>query len=57
LEPEAGRRDGLPVSALVNGVRRSDRTSQRLKDAGNYITKLPKAEHDALEWQAVPWKH
>jgi len=24
-----------------------------LKDAGNYITKLPKAEHDAPEWQAV----
>jgi hypothetical protein len=22
-----------------------------LKDAGNYITKLPKAEHDAPEWQ------
>jgi hypothetical protein len=24
-----------------------------LKDAGNYITKLPKAEHEAPEWQAV----
>jgi hypothetical protein len=24
-----------------------------LKDAGNYITKLPKAEHDADEWQAA----
>ena len=24
-----------------------------LKDAGNYITKLPKAEHDAPEWQAA----
>jgi hypothetical protein len=24
-----------------------------LKDAGAYITKLPKAEHDALEWQAA----
>jgi hypothetical protein len=24
-----------------------------LKDAGNYITKLPKAEHEALEWQAA----
>jgi hypothetical protein len=22
-----------------------------LEDAGNYITKLPKAEHDAPEWQ------
>ena len=24
-----------------------------LKDAGNYITKLPKAEHEAQEWQAA----
>lgn len=24
-----------------------------LKDAGNYITKLPKAEHDAPEWQSA----
>jgi hypothetical protein len=24
-----------------------------LQDAGNYITKLPKAEHMALEWQAA----
>jgi hypothetical protein len=24
-----------------------------LEDAGNYITKLPKAEHEAPEWQAT----
>jgi hypothetical protein len=24
-----------------------------LKDAGTYITKLPKAEHEAPEWQAA----
>jgi hypothetical protein len=24
-----------------------------LEDAGNYITKLPKAEHEASEWQAA----
>jgi hypothetical protein len=24
-----------------------------LQDAGNYITKLPKAEHKAAEWQAA----
>jgi hypothetical protein len=24
-----------------------------LKDAGRYITKLPKAEHEAAEWQAA----
>jgi len=24
-----------------------------LEDAGNYITKLPKAEHEVSEWQAA----
>ena len=24
-----------------------------LEDAGNYVTKLPKAEHDAPEWQGA----
>jgi hypothetical protein len=24
-----------------------------LEDAGNYMTKLPKAEHEAQEWQAA----
>ena len=24
-----------------------------LRDAGNFITKLPKTEHDAAEWQAA----
>ena len=24
-----------------------------LRDAGNYITKLPKAEHEAPEWQTA----
>jgi hypothetical protein len=24
-----------------------------LQDAGTYITKLPKAEHEAAEWQAA----
>ena len=27
------------------------RTLVTLKDAGNYITKLPKAEHEAPEWR------
>jgi len=34
--------------ALPNG-----KTLVTLKDAGNYITKLSKAEHDAPEWQAA----
>jgi hypothetical protein len=34
---------------------RCQRTRQlvTLKDAGNYITKLPKAEHTAAEWQTA----
>jgi hypothetical protein len=32
---------------------RSGREFVTLKDAGNYITKLPKAEHEALESQAA----
>ena len=34
--------------ALPNG-----RELVTLQDAGHYITKLPKAEHDAPEWQAA----
>jgi hypothetical protein len=30
-----------------------DRQLVTLQDAGQYITKLPKAEHDAEEWQAA----
>ena len=29
------------------------RTLDTLRDAATYITKLPKAEHDAPEWQAM----
>ena len=25
----------------------------KLQDAGNYITRLPKVEHEAAEWQAA----
>ena len=31
----------------------SGRKLVTLEDAGNYITKLPKAEHEAAEWQAA----
>jgi hypothetical protein len=30
-----------------------DRQLVTLEDAGNYITKLPKAEHETPEWQAA----
>jgi hypothetical protein len=29
------------------------RSLATLRDAGNFITKLPKAEHEAPEWQAA----
>ena len=29
------------------------RPSRHLEDASKYITKLPKAEHEAAEWQAA----
>jgi hypothetical protein len=39
-----------PPIKLPNG-----RKLVTLKDAGNYITKLPKAGHEAAEWQPA-WK-
>jgi hypothetical protein len=49
LKPDKGwqRRFDDPIS-LPRG-----RQLVTLQDAGNYITKLPKAEHDADEWQAA----
>ncbi len=38
----------MPVSWIPNG-----RKLLTLRDAALYITKLPKAEHDAPEWQAA----
>jgi hypothetical protein len=32
---------------------RDGRELRTLRDAGNYIAKLPKAEHDAEEWQTA----
>jgi hypothetical protein len=49
LKPNKGwrRRFEDPIS-LSRG-----RQLVTLQDAGNYITKLPKAEHEASEWQAA----
>jgi hypothetical protein len=41
---------------LVPKIRRTDLNGKplvTLRDAANYITKLPKAEHQAEEWQAA----
>ena len=48
----------MPEKRLGAGLQRSDPAAWRppaltLEDAANYITKLPKAEHDAAKWQAA----
>src|ERR1700694_5663818 len=58
-----GTRSGPPSAEVVDrGWKRSlddpsplprGRQLLRLEDAGAYITKLPKAEHEAAEWQAA----
>jgi hypothetical protein len=42
----------IPLPPRGKGVRQG-RQLVTLKDAGTYITKLPKAEHIAPEWQAA----
>ena len=37
----------------ARGQRGRRRTLVTLKDAGDYVTRLPKAEHGAPEWQAA----
>jgi hypothetical protein len=47
--PEKGWRRSFDDSIPLPGGRRL----VTREDAGNYITKLPKAEHEAPEWQAA----
>ena len=47
------RRFDEPITILPRGPRGRSRTLVTLKDAGDYITRLPKAEHSASEWQAA----
>jgi hypothetical protein len=42
----------IPLPPRGKGARRG-RQLVTLKDAGTYITKLPKAEHTAAEWQTA----
>jgi hypothetical protein len=44
---------GIPNRFNLNSFRFSGRKLATLRDAALYITKLPKAEHDAEEWQAA----
>ena len=38
---------------MVPEIRRAGRQLVTLQDAGSYIAKLPKAEHEAPEWMAA----
>ena len=40
-----------PIIIAARGPRGKERQLVTLKDAGEYIAKLPKAEHTATEWQ------
>jgi hypothetical protein len=42
-----------PITIPARGPRGRSRTLVTLKDAGDYVTRLPKAEHSAPEWQAA----
>jgi hypothetical protein len=42
-----------PIIVPPRGKRGRSRVLVTLKDAGQYITKLPKAEHSATEWQTA----
>jgi hypothetical protein len=43
----------LETTVLTSRSRRRVCQLVTLEDAGRYITKLPKAEHQAAEWQAA----
>jgi hypothetical protein len=58
LEGVARRGDGLPLvpwsARFDEPIKLPDgRKLVTLEDAGKFITKLPKAEHEAPEWQAA----
>jgi len=42
-----------PIIIQPRGTRGKSRELITLKDAGEYIAKLPKAEHTATEWQTA----
>jgi hypothetical protein len=41
------------ITVPARGPRGRSRTLVTLKDAGDYVTRLPKAEHSAPKWQAA----
>jgi hypothetical protein len=53
MTPDWSRKFDEPIIVPPKGKRGRARTLITLKDAGEYITKLPKAEHTASEWQGA----
>src|SRR5260370_40592138 len=51
--PGRGGPSSLTMISPRSMARRRGRRLVTLEDAGTYITKLPKAEHEAKEWQAA----
>ena len=42
-----------PITILARGPRGRSRTLVTLRDAGDFITRLPKIEHSEPQWQAA----
>jgi hypothetical protein len=53
MHPDWSRKFDEPIPLAPPKSARKGRELITLKDAGSYITKLPKAEHEAAEWQAA----
>src|SRR5437660_165433 len=51
MNSRASRADGIYLPRAHSAL--CGRRLVTLEDAGNYITKLPKAEHETAEWQAA----
>jgi hypothetical protein len=51
LRADWSRKFDEPITVPPRGPGGRSRTLVTLKDAGEYITRLPKAEHSAKEWQ------
>jgi hypothetical protein len=53
MTPDWSREFEDPIIIVARGPRGKSRELITLKDAGEFIKKLPKAEHTATEWQTA----
>lgn len=53
MTPNWSRKFDEPIIVPPRGPRGKPRELVTLKDAGEFIAKLPKAEHTATEWQTA----